>query len=368
MDPEVPNEEAHPEKGPSEEVQLDFSSLFEENGAGLGFQNLLSGEGGGEGGEDSDDDEDSGCFSVDSGEFSSIAFSRGSVEEDDVWMRDGDDSDTNEGEDPNKPGGVEGVGEPGDVEGDSEPLNVEEGSEPSEAEGGAPVPPPPLPRAISKMTVPEFKTSLAHRGLDTSGKKAMLKERLKAYQNISIDAAKAITPDATVTTDVANAVTPASAVAATAIPVHLPGAGIPRGRSKAHAAIVAGKVVYLSFDIETGGENCGIIQMSGELIRLDLNGTSPGSDTASNIRRDAATFNEYVNPGEEAEWDEYGLGIHGLSPSDKRIVEAGDMTVVWNKFIAWISSNTTPDETLALVAWNGAACDMKWLWRITQAP
>ena len=104
MDPEVPNEEAHPEKGPSEEVQLDFSSLFEENGAGYGFQNLLSVEGGGEGGEDSDDDEDSGCFSVDSGEFSSIAFSRGSVEEDDVWMRDGDDSDTNEGEDPNKPG------------------------------------------------------------------------------------------------------------------------------------------------------------------------------------------------------------------------------------------------------------------------
>jgi hypothetical protein len=35
MDTEVPNEEAHPEKGPSEEVQLDFSSLFEENGAGL---------------------------------------------------------------------------------------------------------------------------------------------------------------------------------------------------------------------------------------------------------------------------------------------------------------------------------------------
>jgi hypothetical protein len=143
MDTAVPNEEAHPEKGPSEEVQLDFSSLFEENGAGYGFQNLLSVEGGGEGGEDSDDDEDSGCFSVDSGEFSSIAFSCGSVEEDDVWMRDGDDSDTNEGEDPNKPGGVEGVGEPGDVEGDSEPLNVEEGSEPSEAEGGVPVPPPP---------------------------------------------------------------------------------------------------------------------------------------------------------------------------------------------------------------------------------
>ena len=61
-----------------------------------------------------------------------------------------------------------------------------------------------------------------------------------------------------------------------------------------HAAIIEGKVVYLSFGIETGRENCGIIQLSGKLIRLDLNGKSSGFDTASNIGQDVTTFKKYV--------------------------------------------------------------------------
>ena len=38
--------------------------------------------------------------------------------------------------------------------------------------------------------------------------------------------------------------------------------------------------VYLSFDLEHGGEYCGIIQMSGELIRMDLEGKKTRSDKA----------------------------------------------------------------------------------------
>ena len=50
---------------------------------------------------------------------------------------------------------------------------------------------------------------------------------------------------------------------------------VPRGWSTAHPLFLEKKIVYLSFDIETGGKECGIIQMSSELIRFDLHGNRP---------------------------------------------------------------------------------------------
>ena len=44
------------------------------------------------------------------------------------------------------------------------------------------------------------------------------------------------------------------------------------------------------------------------------------------------------------------------------------MCVVWSQFIAWIESNTERDEIIILVAYNGEKCDLKWIWRLTQAP
>ena len=79
---------------------------------------------------------------------------------------------------------------------------------------------------------------------------------------------------------------------------------VPRGRSDAHFHIVNKKIVYLSFDLEHGGADCGIVQLSGELVRMDLLGTRPRSDTAENIERLPATFNAYVNPGDGAIWDQ----------------------------------------------------------------
>ena len=45
---------------------------------------------------------------------------------------------------------------------------------------------------------------------------------------------------------------------------------IPKGRSLAHHHLRAGKVVFLSFDIETGGEFCDILQLSAEIARIEL--------------------------------------------------------------------------------------------------
>ena len=75
-----------------------------------------------------------------------------------------------------------------------------------------------------------------------------------------------------------------------------------------------------------------------------------------------------MNPGEDAVWDAMATAVHGLTKTDERIVNASDITTVWDQFNTWIERNTPADETIVLVAWNGQACDLKWLWRITQAP
>eukprot|EP00956_Cyclotella_meneghiniana_P022924 scaffold43919_cov42-Cyclotella_meneghiniana.AAC.1 len=110
----------------------------------------------------------------------------------------------------------------------------------------------------------------------------------------------------------------------------------PRGRSDAHFIIRDQKAVFISFDIEIGGEYAGIIQ--------------------------------YVNPGSGVHFEEQCVAVHGIHPSDPRIIGADKMSVVWADFCKWIEDHTFPDEVCILVAYNGQNCDMKWLWKLTQAP
>ena len=49
-----------------------------------------------------------------------------------------------------------------------------------------------------------------------------------------------------------------------------PNGTIPKSKSLTHDKFEAKKVVFVSFDIETGGEYCGILQMSGEIVRVDV--------------------------------------------------------------------------------------------------
>ena len=84
--------------------------------------------------------------------------------------------------------------------------------------------------------------------------------------------------------------------------------------------------------------------------------------------REPVTFNRYVNPGRGVHFEEQCVAVHGIHPSDPRIVEADPMTVVWRDFCKWIEDHTTPNEVCILVAYNGQNCDMKWLWKLTQAP
>ena len=93
------------------------------------------------------------------------------------------------------------------------------------------------------------------------------------------------------------------------------------------------------------------------------------SDHAGDILREEDTFNRYINPEVCPEyWDQHSISVHGILPDDERIINAGNMRTVWPDFQRWFFSIVSPAEMVVLVAWNGETCDLKWLWRLTQAP
>jgi hypothetical protein len=66
---------------------------------------------------------------------------------------------------------------------------------------------------------------------------------------------------------------------------------IPRGKSEAHFDLKDNKIVFLSLDLETGGEYCGIIQLSSQLFRQN-----PADWQLKTFIVVEETFNEYVPP------------------------------------------------------------------------
>jgi len=132
---------------------------------------------------------------------------------------------------------------------------------------------------------------------------------------------------------------------------------IPRGKSIAHH-ILFHKAVFLSFDIETGGEKCGIIQISCECFQI-LNGEGERK----------GTFDEYVNPGPNAVWNEAASSAsHKLHRHDPRIVNAKRLPEVWERFSTFIKSNVGRHQKGIMIAWNGESCDMRWIYKVAQAP
>jgi len=114
------------------------------------------------------------------------------------------------------------------------------------------------------------------------------------------------------------------------------------------------------------------VQISAEIVHLKINLAKKkvGSDHAGNILREEYTINRYVNPEVRTEyWDQHCISEHGsILPDDERIINAGNMRTVWPEFQCWFFSLVSPAKMVVLVAWNGKTCDLKWLWRLTQAP
>ena len=138
---------------------------------------------------------------------------------------------------------------------------------------------------------------------------------------------------------------------------------IPKGRSIAHHDMARKGTVYISFDIETGGEYCGILQISAEIVRVELSpvatkkGPSPTLDYDSAICRKAPTINRFVKPGEGAIWNENVTTIHGIHSNHPSIVGAEDMDTVWKQCVRWYEENKKRDEVSILMAYNWETYD-----------
>ena len=113
---------------------------------------------------------------------------------------------------------------------------------------------------------------------------------------------------------------------------------VPAERSLTHNHMINKKAVYMSCDIETGGEYCGILQISAEVFRLNLmpgrnkgkdKAFSKRKDTAEDIVRDPNTFNKYIKPGDRAIWSEQATKIHGLHEHHQKIMNADPLSTVW---------------------------------------
>ena len=141
---------------------------------------------------------------------------------------------------------------------------------------------------------------------------------------------------------------------------------IPRGKSIAYHHLMSNNAVFVSLDIETRGEYCGIIQLSAEMF-LVMYDNSRSEKCQPTVVRLWDTFNEYVNPGANALWDDAATLVHGLHTTLPEIVEADDIGLVWCCFTEWIVDNFCADDEGILVAYDGETCDLKWLWKITQA-
>ena len=142
------------------------------------------------------------------------------------------------------------------------------------------------------------------------------------------------------------------------------------GRAIIDHLTVGCKICLLSFDMEVGGEYCGPLSLSGELIEFNLSPQPRSStkDVAENVVRHPTTFHEYIRPPSSAIWDDSLFSIHGLRRTDPQIEGAAEIRVVWARFLDWFHSLTRQYSAVVLVAWNGAKCGMKWLWKLTQAP
>ena len=135
-----------------------------------------------------------------------------------------------------------------------------------------------------------------------------------------------------------------------------------RKHSLIHNDVYNGKVIFISFDIETGGDDCGIVQLSAECFTV---GSNVDEDCGKRLE---PTFNSYVKPHEDAIWSKYATEIHGLHQNHPSIIHANPLHLVWEKFVSFIGNMVPIGFKGVLVAWNGETCDMEWCYRLMNGP
>jgi hypothetical protein len=92
-----------------------------------------------------------------------------------------------------------------------------------------------------------------------------------------------------------------------------------------------------------------------------------GKERINDVRCSLNVFNSYVCPWTDI-WDQRCVDVHQVTSNDARITSAAGIETVWQQFNSWFHQEVDPSETVILVAWNGESCNLKWLWKLTQAP
>ena len=75
--------------------------------------------------------------------------------------------------------------------------------------------------------------------------------------------------------------------------------------------------------METGGEHCGVVQISAEIFRI-VAGTNE-------VSREAAYFNKYIKPPDSTIWTQHATEVHELYAEYNHITSADPIEVVWNQ-------------------------------------
>ena len=118
---------------------------------------------------------------------------------------------------------------------------------------------------------------------------------------------------------------------------------IPRNKSIAHNYMASGSLVYCSFDSETGGEDCEVLQISAEIFRI--NGMDGEREEEMNC------FNEYVRSHDNAIWNDRGCeASHGLHNNHPSIAAADKIESVWPRFHSYVSSHIGNNQKGVLIA------------------
>jgi hypothetical protein len=134
------------------------------------------------------------------------------------------------------------------------------------------------------------------------------------------------------------------------------GIKVRRKHSIAHDSIVAGNLIFLHVDLETGGEEVGVIQISCVCHDYKTNEV-------------IGTFDSYVRPPasvKPSHWNEHATLITGLNWHSPQIKRADEIHIVWEQFKAFCEKHIGQSNIGCLVAWNGKGSDCKWLWKITE--
>ena len=127
------------------------------------------------------------------------------------------------------------------------------------------------------------------------------------------------------------------------------------------------KAVFISLDLEHGGPECDITQLSAQLFRLNGNYFNTKNHPLE-ATITSEIFNEYIKPPSTAFWSQQCIDITTLHKNHTNILSALPIDQVWTKFITFLDKYINLNEKGIVVAWKGATCDIDWIYKLTQAP